>query len=157
MGRRRRGESPWVEIVLSSRELPLWAAPVGAAIAFVLFEYVLPAMMSALPSSPNAINYGSLFAGYPKVIAWFLAGGILLMGMVGAAERLAHRIHRRFLAGPQVTGGTVTAVGPTRKCPSCHSDMVIRLRSIDGVRIWGCSSYPRCRQTLPVVDQPVVR
>lgn len=42
-------------------------------------------------------------------------------------------------------------------CPKCESEMLLRTArkgSQSGSRFWGCSAYPRCRYTMPLLQQP---
>ena len=48
---------------------------------------------------------------------------------------------------------TLNILCDTRKfCPKCESEMILRTAgkgSNAGSRFWGCSSYPKCRYTIP--------
>ena len=33
------------------------------------------------------------------------------------------------------------------KCPDCYEIMVLRTRKSDGVKFWGCSTWPECTGT----------
>jgi hypothetical protein len=39
-------------------------------------------------------------------------------------------------------------------CDRCNEPMVVRTRRRDGVRFYGCSNFPNCRQTRQLVDAP---
>lgn len=47
----------------------------------------------------------------------------------------------------------------TKHCPKCGRPMVLRTASKGpnpGSRFWGCSTYPQCRQTMPVAGGDVL-
>lgn len=83
------------------------------------------------------------------------------------SERLEHALHEKIDAvrnairdaGPDesvVEGGlAIEAVAPlvdTAVTPTCRcgQPMVVRHRKVDSAAFWGCSTYPRCRHTLPI-------
>ena len=73
--------------------------------------------------------------------------GIEIVNEAGLAEMLA-ATDARF--DPEV----LEILGDTRKfCPKCECEMVLRTAGRGagaGRQFWGCSSYPRCRFTMPV-------
>lgn len=40
----------------------------------------------------------------------------------------------------------------TPDCPKCGASMIIRISTLTRVRFWGCTDYPACAETLPVVE-----
>ena len=77
-----------VDLAAEFEGLPLIAAIVGAAVVLVLFELVLPLVMTSIGrSSLSHVNYGTLFAPLVRVIGAVLAVGILLFGLKGAIGR----------------------------------------------------------------------
>jgi restriction system protein len=61
----------------------------------------------------------------------------------------------------EVRGAAATVPSPPapatgRTCPSCGATMVVRIAHRGphaGEEFWGCSAFPRCRQTLPIAVQ----
>jgi hypothetical protein len=98
-------------------------------------------------------------AGIPKGIFITLCGytgeakqlagkhGIEIVNEIGLAQML-ESTNARF--DPE----TLTILRDTRKfCPKCESEMVLRTAAKGlgaGKQFWGCSTYPRCRFTMPV-------
>jgi hypothetical protein len=153
VGRRRRSESDLEYIISAFRELPLIAAVVAAPVFLVVFVWALPHLPwpASTPEHPNVggVVAGALVNAFSPWIGWILAVGSLAAGLVGAVERWFDR--RRVGRAPIARATTVGASG--RVCPSCGSAMVLRTAKRGqnaGERFWGCSSYPGCRQTLPV-------
>ena len=72
------------------------------------------------------------------------AHGIEIVTETGLAKLLTHH-----------NSEVVAALNDTQKvCPKCESTMVLRTarkRDSAGSQFWGCSSYPRCRYTMPLV------
>lgn len=55
------------------------------------------------------------------------------------------------------TGNSAPAVAPVMSavpptCPRCQSAMAERSNRRNGERFWGCTAYPRCRGTRPIVS-----
>jgi restriction system protein len=60
---------------------------------------------------------------------------------------------RTMIATVKGTGASVAAPSAGPVCPRCGSPMVLRTArrgANAGGRFWGCSTYPTCRETLPV-------
>ena len=72
------------------------------------------------------------------------AHGIEIVTETGLAKLLTHH-----------NSEVLAALNDTQKvCPNCESTMVLRTarkRDSAGSQFWGCSSYPRCRYTMPLV------
>jgi restriction system protein len=90
---------------------------------------------------------------------------ITLRGSTGDANQLAEKhgieiVNENGLAkmleatGARFDAETLATLCDTRKfCPRCENEMVLRTAgkgSNAGSRFWGCSSYPKCRYTIPV-------
>ena len=91
--RKRSSDSNLVDLAAEFEGLPLIAAPIGAAVVLLLFELVLPAVMTSFgQSSLSHINYGTLFAPVVRVIGAVLAVAILLFGLKGALGRLVESL-----------------------------------------------------------------
>ena len=63
---------------------------------------------------------------------------------------------------PMATASGPTATSPRsaatqRSCPKCGGELVLRTAKRGpnaGGRFWGCSNYPKCRQTVPIDRKP---
>ena len=73
--------------------------------------------------------------------------GIEIVNEVGLAELLESTDAK---SDPEV----LTILRDTRKfCPKCECEMILRTTAKglhQGRQFWGCSSYPRCRFTMPM-------
>jgi restriction system protein len=93
---------------------------------------------------------------------------VTLRGPTSDAQRLAESdgieiLDEAALAGLLRTAGAahnpeiLAALNDDRKfCPKCESEMGLRTArqgSKPGSQFWGCSAYPRCRYTMPAVQQ----
>ena len=67
-------------------ELPLWATPVATTIVLLMFEAIIPFVLSRV-STGTAINYGVLFIPFSRLFGALLAVGCIGMGLKGAARR----------------------------------------------------------------------
>ena len=84
---------------------------------------------------------------------------VQLMALVQEARSKALET-RSSEAGPNPSGNTVAeAQAPIRrtepKCPTCGSAMIERVAKRGanvGNPFWGCSTYPKCRGTLPIAS-----
>jgi hypothetical protein len=89
---------------------------------------------------------------------------ITLCGYTGEAKQLARKhgidiIHEKGLArmlaltDARFDPEALAILRDTRKfCPKCESEMVLRKAATGagaGKQFWGCSTYPRCRFTMP--------
>lgn len=100
---RRKDDGAVVEIIAVFAELPLWAAPVGAALAYLLLQFALPALM---PKSMVGITLSRLSV----MSAPWLAGAILVSGVFGAVKRLFGQAGDRRILARQVSIDSIRAL-----------------------------------------------
>ena len=89
---------------------------------------------------------------------------ITLCGYTGEAEQLAGKHGIKIVnetglaklledAGARFDPEVQSILNDTRKfCPKCEAEMVLRTakKGVDaGRQFWGCSTYPKCRFTMP--------
>ena len=109
-------------------------------------------------------------APFIKQLWTFAVPALILAGIVGlvlgnlrvAAERWLESFVRRLVHGkrsekasgtPGAVAGSV-AVTDAPHCPACNQVMVSRVAkrgSEAGRSFWGCSAYPKCRGTRPLI------
>jgi len=76
--------------------------------------------------------------------------GVEILNETGLAKLLESM---KAGANPEI----LAILNDTRKhCPRCESEMVLRTATKGanaGCQFWGCSTYPQCRYTLPVISE----
>jgi restriction system protein len=88
---------------------------------------------------------------------------ITLRRYTGEAKQLADKHGIEMVSETDLTAllaatdeGVQEILRDTRKfCPKCEREMVLRTARkglVAGNQFWGCSAYPRCRFTLPVIS-----
>jgi restriction system protein len=100
---RRKDDGDLVEIVVAFADLPLWAAPVGALGMYAILRYALPALF-------GKSLYGAAFASVSIAGAPWVAGAIVVSGVVGALRRLMGRAGDRRILGRQVSIDSIRAL-----------------------------------------------
>lgn len=126
--------------------------PVGftiGSVGFVGCAYVLPAILASLDNHfLKAIGTGPKEAGLFWVGSAFLAvfwssaliSFLSRRGKVGAQQK---RVDDKSAPRPRTENGAPT-------CPKCGNAMVRRTARGSNDQFWGCSTFPKCRATLPV-------
>jgi hypothetical protein len=118
---------------------PLWLAPLAAAMVYAIFAY-LPGLVS-----------GGTAAQFLVGAAPWLAGAVLIAGLLGTVNRWVDRVARRRRTGavPQKSSAAVAVPD----CPRCGGPMQQRLArkgASAGEHFWGCTAYPKCKGTRPI-------
>ncbi len=115
-------------------ELPWWVSVIAAAVTYVGFRYVVPALGFNGPMELMIVDVLSTLA--PLFVLALLAAAV-----VSAARGAARRGRLRKEQGARVAQG----VGV---CPKCGSELVLRSAKRGanaGGQFWGCASFPKCR------------
>ena len=141
MGRRKNDNI--FEMLL---DVPWWVGVIVAAVFFVVFVVIAPAMVKKSDISGMVSSMLPIMGKGFAVLALIAAG---MSGLRSLFSRVGSQADVQYNVPPNRVPDTTATV-----CPLCGQSMVVRLaRKGDhaGSSFLGCSRYPECRGTRQLV------